>query len=112
MKLLARLGLTYIATDELTIRALRHGRGFRYVAPDGTPLRGEESQRLAALAVPPAYGYAADQSAHIPTIGRDAGASLISLSSRLAVDARDAQDVVRPSCRSDTHRLQPAADHA
>ena len=107
MKLLARLGLTYIATDELTIRALRHGR-----APDGTPLRGEESQRLAALAVPPAYDYAADQSAHIPTIGRDAGASLISLSSRLAVDARDAQDVVRPSCRSDTHRLQPAADHA
>jgi DNA topoisomerase IB len=81
MKLLARLGLTYIATDELTIRALRHGRGFRYVAPDGTPLRGEESQRLAALAVPPAYDYAAVQSAHIPTIGRDAGASLWHISS-------------------------------
>jgi hypothetical protein len=68
MKLLKRLGLTYVATEELTIRRLRHGRGFRYVAADGTPLRGEESQRLAALAVPPAYVdalYAADPSAHI-----------------------------------------------
>ena len=42
MKLLKRLGLTYVATEELTIRRLRHGRGFRYVAADGTPLRGEE----------------------------------------------------------------------
>jgi DNA topoisomerase I len=79
MKLLRRLGLTYIATDELTIRRLRHGRGFRYVAADGTPLRGEESQRLAALAVPPAYVdvlYAADPSAHIQAIGRDAAGRL------------------------------------
>jgi hypothetical protein len=44
--------------------------------------------------------------------GRDAGASAISLSSRLAAGARDAQDGVRPSCGSDTHRLQPAADRA
>ena len=50
MKLLRRPGLTYVATEELTIRRLRHGRGFRYVAADGTPLRGEEAQRLAALA--------------------------------------------------------------
>ena len=50
MKLLRRLGFTYVAAEELTIRRLRHGRGFRYVAADGTPLRGEESQRLAALA--------------------------------------------------------------
>ena len=79
MKLLRRLGLTYIATDELTIRRLRHGRGFRYVAADGTSLRGEESQRLAALAVPPAYVdvlYAADPSAHIQAIGRDAAGRL------------------------------------
>jgi DNA topoisomerase-1 len=79
MKLLRRLGLTYVATEELTIRRLRHGRGFRYVAADGTPLRGEESQRLAALAVPPAYAdvlYAADTSAHIQAIGRDAAGRL------------------------------------
>ena len=79
MKLLKRLGLTYVATEELTIRRLRHGRGFRYVAADGTPLRGEESQRLASLAVPPAYVdvlYAADPSAHIQAIGRDAAGRL------------------------------------
>jgi hypothetical protein len=31
MKLLRRLGLTYIATDELTIRRLRHGVGTKYI---------------------------------------------------------------------------------
>jgi DNA topoisomerase I len=79
MKLLRRLGLTYIATDELTIRRLRHGRGFRYVTADGTPLRGAESRRLAALAVPPAYVdvlYAADRRVHIQAIGRDAAGRL------------------------------------
>src|SRR5581483_1728283 len=77
--LLRRLGLNYIATDELTIRRLRHGRGFRYLSADGVPLRGEESQRLAALAVPPAYVdvlYAADPRAHIQAIGRDAAGRL------------------------------------
>ena len=79
MKLLKRLGLTYVTTDELTIRRQRHGRGFRYVAADGTPLRGEEAKRLAALAVPPAYEdvlYAADPEAHIQAIGRDAAGRL------------------------------------
>jgi hypothetical protein len=105
MKLLRRLGLTYIATDELTIRRLRHGRGFRYVAADGTPLRGEESQRLAALAVPPAYVdvlYAADPSAHIQAIGRRRRRTpAVPLSSRLAAGARDAQGAAScPSCGS------------
>jgi DNA topoisomerase I len=78
-KLLRRLHLTYIATDELTIRRVRHGQGFRYVAADGTPVRGAESGRLAALAVPPAYEdvlYAADPCAHIQAIGRDAAGRL------------------------------------
>jgi hypothetical protein len=44
---LMHLGLTYIATEELTVRRLRHGRGFRYVAADGSRLRGAESKRLA-----------------------------------------------------------------
>ena len=44
MKLLRRPGLTYIATEELTIRRLRHGRGFRYVAADGT-LPGQRARR-------------------------------------------------------------------
>ncbi len=50
-KLIKQLGLTYITTDELTIRRLRHGNGFRYVAADGTAMRGEEAQRLVSLAV-------------------------------------------------------------
>lgn len=78
-KLLTKHGLTYIATDELTIRRQRHGRGFRYLAADGKPIRGKESKRLASLAVPPAYEdvlYAADPTAHIQAIGRDAAGRL------------------------------------
>jgi DNA topoisomerase I len=79
MKLVERLGLTYTTTDELTIRRLRHGRGFRYIAADGTSLRGQELHRLVALAVPPAYVdvfYAADPRAHLQAVGRDAAGRL------------------------------------
>ena len=78
-KSIRRLGLTYITTDELTIRRLRHGNGFRYVSADGTSMRVEETRRLASLAVPPAYEdvlYASDPSAHIQAIGRDAAGRL------------------------------------
>ena len=78
-KSIRRLGLTYITTDELTIRRLRHGNGFRYVSADGTSMRGEETRRLASLAVPPAYEdvlYASDPSAHIQATGRDAAGRL------------------------------------
>lgn len=78
-RLLKRLGLTYVTTDELTIRRVRHGRGFRYVAANGSPVAAQELQRLASLAVPPAYEdvlYASDPSAHIQAIGRDAAGRL------------------------------------
>jgi DNA topoisomerase I len=78
-KSIRRLGLTYITTDELTIRRLRRGNGFRYVSADGTAMRGEETRRLASLAVPPAYEdvlYASDSSAHIQATGRDAAGRL------------------------------------
>ncbi|HEY1978456.1 MAG TPA: DNA topoisomerase IB [Xanthobacteraceae bacterium] len=79
LKLVRRHGLTYVTTSELTIRRLRHGRGFRYLSPQGSPVCGEEIQRLASLAVPPAYEnvlYAADPQAHIQAIGRDAAGRL------------------------------------
>jgi DNA topoisomerase I len=79
MKLVRRHGLTYVATSELTIRRLRHGRGFRYLSPRGRPVRAEETHRLESLAVPPAYEnvlYAADPQAHIQAIGRDAAGRL------------------------------------
>ena len=78
-KQLKRLGLTYVTTDKLTVRRLRHGRGFRYIAADGTVIRGDEIKRFASLAVPPAYEdvlYAADPTAHIQATGRDAAGRL------------------------------------
>jgi DNA topoisomerase-1 len=79
MKLVKRLRLTYVTTDTLTIRRRRHGRGFRYLAPNGTPIAREDVKRLASLAVPPAYEhvlYAGDPRAHIQAIGRDAAGRL------------------------------------
>jgi DNA topoisomerase-1 len=79
MRLVARLGLTYVATDALTIRRQRRGRGFRYLAAGGHAVGAKESKRLASLAVPPAYVevlYAADPTAHIQAIGRDAAGRL------------------------------------
>lgn len=78
-KLLKRLGLRYITTEELTIRRRRHGRGFGYFRPDGAVVPAAEKRRLAALAVPPAYErvlYATDPNAHIQAVGRDAAGRL------------------------------------
>jgi DNA topoisomerase-1 len=78
-KLLKRLGLKHITTNELTIRRRRQGRGFGYFQPDGTAVRAAEKRRLAALAVPPAYEdvlYATDPNAHIQAVGRDAAGRL------------------------------------
>jgi len=70
-----RLGLHLVATDALTIRRRRCGRGFAYSRPDGSQIRNkQEIERLASLAVPPAYHdvrYAEDSSAHLQAIGRD-----------------------------------------
>lgn len=79
MRLVTRHGLKYITAAELTIRRRRHGRGFRYLTAEGSAIRAGEAQRLASLAVPPAYQdvlYAADPSAHIQAIGRDAAGRL------------------------------------
>jgi len=78
-KLLKRLGLKHITTDELTVRRRRHGRGFGYFRPDGTAVTAAERRRLATLAVPPAYEgvlYAVDPNAHIQAVGRDAAGRL------------------------------------
>ena len=107
-KLIKQLGLTYITTDELTIRRLRHGNGFRYVAADGTAMRGEEAQRLVSLAVPPAYEdvlYASDRS-HPSDWPRCRRAAAIPLSSRLAEGARDAQGTPDRAARS-SHTADP-----
>lgn len=49
-------GLVYVTDAMPGIRRLRAGRGFRYLAPDGTHIdRGPERERLERLGVPPAY---------------------------------------------------------
>ncbi len=48
--------LVYYPDAQPGIRRERRGKGFSYVAPDGTRIaRGAERKRLEALAVPPAY---------------------------------------------------------
>ena len=75
-----RLGLHLVTTDALSITRRRCGTGFAYYTADGRPIRARaEVRRLNALAVPPAYEdvlLAADPSAHLQAIGRDAAGRL------------------------------------
>lgn len=77
---LARLGLRYVSTDELTIRRRRNGDGYTFLSAKDRPIRDEITRaRLKRLAVPPAYEdvlYAPDPRAHIQAIGRDAAGRL------------------------------------
>jgi DNA topoisomerase I len=75
-----RLGLRLIAADALTIRRRRCGKGWTYLDPDNRVIRERATvQRLARLAVPPAYAdvlYAQDPAAHLQAVGRDAAGRL------------------------------------
>src|SRR6478672_6811784 len=75
-----RLGLRLIAADALTIRRRRCGKGWTYLDPDNRVIRERATvQRLARLAVPPAYAdvlYAEDPAAHLQAVGRDAAGRL------------------------------------
>jgi DNA topoisomerase-1 len=49
-------GLRYVRNDRPGIRRLRAGAGFRYVGPDGRPVRDPETLgRIRSLAIPPAW---------------------------------------------------------
>ncbi len=49
-------GLRYVSDDRPGIRRLRAGKHFRYVGPDGKPVRDEETlARIRSLAIPPAW---------------------------------------------------------
>lgn len=70
--------LVYVSDAQPGIRRQRCGRGFTYIAPDGTTIaRGVERQRLEALAVPPAYKdvwMCPMANGHLQATGRDARA--------------------------------------
>ena len=49
-------GLRYVADTMPGIRRLRQGKGFRYVTPDGKPLRDPDAlARIRSLVIPPAW---------------------------------------------------------
>jgi DNA topoisomerase-1 len=68
--------LRYVSDARPGIRRRRAGRGFRYVGPDGTPIRdGSTLERIRALAVPPAWRevwICPLAHGHLQAVGRDA----------------------------------------
>lgn len=69
-------GLHYVGDNQPGIRRLRRGKSFRYLRPDGKPLRDpDELYRIAKLAIPPAWTdvwICTDARGHIQATGRDA----------------------------------------
>jgi DNA topoisomerase-1 len=69
-------GLVYVSDDDPGIRRRKAGKGFAYVAPDGSPVRDERTlQRIRKLAIPPAYSdvwICPRPNGHIQATGRDA----------------------------------------
>jgi DNA topoisomerase-1 len=80
ISLIKRAGLRHIRADTLSIRRRRCGRGWTYIGPDDRRIGDRATvQRLARLAVPPAYQdvlYSEDPTAHLQAIGRDAAGRL------------------------------------
>jgi len=68
-------GLRYVSDVTPGITRRRHGRGFRYVGPDGKPVSDQaELRRFASLAIPPAYAdvwICKDPRGHIQATARD-----------------------------------------
>jgi len=69
-------GLRYVTDQDAGIRRLGTAPRFRYLAPDGKPLRDAAAlERIRKLAIPPAYTevwICADPRGHIQAVGRDA----------------------------------------
>jgi DNA topoisomerase-1 len=69
-------GLRYVSDTGPGIRRKRAGRGFSYIAPDGSVIRDPaELRRIRALAIPPAYTdvwISPSPRGHIQATGRDA----------------------------------------
>jgi len=68
-------GLVYVSDSEPGIARRRHGRGFSYHHPDGSPLDAAELARVRTLGVPPAYRdvwICPLANGHLQATGRDA----------------------------------------
>ena len=68
--------LRYVSPDDPGIRRVRAGKGFQYLAPDGTPVEDPDTlQRIRSLAIPPAYEdvwICANARGHLQATGMDA----------------------------------------
>lgn len=68
-------GLNWSSDDEPGIRRRRSGKGFRYLGPDGAPVRDEDTlARIRKLAIPPAWTdvwICPRADGHIQATGRD-----------------------------------------
>ncbi len=69
-------GLRYAHDDRPGITRSRHGKAFRYVGPDGTPVRDPATlERIKGLGVPPGWEQVwvcPHANGHIQAVGRDA----------------------------------------
>ncbi len=76
IRLLKKVGLTYVSDQEPGISRERRGKGFSYRLPDGTLLSDKiEITRLKSLGVPPAYEkvwICIDPTGHLQATGYDA----------------------------------------
>ena len=68
-------GLAYVSDDGPGISRRRSGKGWRFLAPDGTTVRDAgERRRIEAIGIPPAYGdvwICPQANGHIQATGRD-----------------------------------------
>src|SRR5437763_1673365 len=69
-------GLRYVSDAKPGIKRKRQGKGFRYVAPDGSAMHDPEVMgRIKSLAIPPAWTnvwICASPNGHLQATGRDA----------------------------------------
>ncbi len=69
-------GLRYVSDRKPGIQRLRRGKSFRYVDPEGKPLRDEETlKRIRSLVIPPAWNdvwVCPLSNGHLQATGRDA----------------------------------------
>lgn len=72
----AEAGLRYVTPSGPCIQRIRCGKSFRYMGPDGKPLRDSKHlQRIRSLAIPPAWTnvwICPSPNGHLQAIGRDA----------------------------------------
>jgi DNA topoisomerase I len=70
------VGLRYVSDDQPGIRRVKHGEGFRYEKPNGTPVADERTlERIRKLAIPPAWTdvwICNSPNGHLQATGRDA----------------------------------------